>query len=293
MKRYIKRWISFILFMCVFVQYPSEGVVMAADSDQKNIQIVGTASMNTYDVALRVGKTKQLVCNGTTGKMVWKSSNPKIATVDKKGLVKAIKPGKAMISVSGGNLIGSMTCKVGVSKKITTKQARRKIMAMKKTYKEGLSWTNENRQYFWEATNCQCYGCIALCGEISDKVFGKYAPVTKHSNFSRIKAGDHIRIGNEHSVMVLQKNGNTLTVVEGNYNATVHWGRKITKKELQESGFYVETRYWQNAFFVFGNLIIEQCLGRYGLQGIGWYKKSKSDKKVFQYIEQLKNIDMN
>ena len=78
---------------------------------------------------------------------------------------------------------------------------------------------------------------------ISDKVFGKYAPVTKHSNFSRIKAGDHIRIGNEHSVMVLQKNGNTLTVVEGNYNATVHWGRKITKKELQESGFYVETRY--------------------------------------------------
>ena len=108
---------------------------------------------------------------------------------------------------------------------------------------EILSWTNENRQYFWEATNCQCYGCIALCGEISDKVFGKYAPVTKHSNFSRIKAGDHIRIGNEHSVMVLQKNGNTLTVVEGNYNATVHWGRKITKKELQESGFYVETRY--------------------------------------------------
>lgn len=243
MKRYIKRWISFILFMCVFVWYPSDGVVMAADSGQKNIDIVGTASMNTYDVALRVGKTKQLVCNGTTGKMVWKSSNPKVATVDKKGLVKAIKPGKAMISVFGGNLIGSMTCKVGVSKKITTKQARRKIMAMKKTYKEGLSWTNENRQYFWEATNCQCYGCIALCGEISDKVFGKYAPVTKHSNFSRIKAGDHIRIGNEHSVMVLQKNGNTLTVVEGNYNATIHWGRKITKKELQESGFYVETRY--------------------------------------------------
>ena len=125
-------------------------------------------------------------------------------------------------------------------------------MAMKKTYKEGLSWTNENRQYFWEATNCQCYGCIALCGEISDKVFGKYAPVTKHSNFSRIKAGDHIRIGNEHSVMVLQKNGNTLTVVEGNYNATVHWGRKITKKELQESGFYVETSILTECFSVLG-----------------------------------------
>ena len=72
MKRYIKRWISFILFMFVFVQYRSEGVVMAANSEQKKIHSVGTASMNTSDVALRVGKTKQLVCNGTTGKMVWK-----------------------------------------------------------------------------------------------------------------------------------------------------------------------------------------------------------------------------
>lgn len=95
MKRYIKRWISFILFMCVFVWYPSDGVVMAADSGQKNIQIVGTASMNTYDVALRVGKTKQLVCNGTTGKMVWKSSNPKVATVDKKRSGKSNQTGKS------------------------------------------------------------------------------------------------------------------------------------------------------------------------------------------------------
>lgn len=243
MKRYIKRWISFILFVCVLFQYPSEGVVMAASSTQKNIEIVGTASLNTYDVALRVGGTKQLVCNGTTGKMVWKSSDTKIASVTQNGLVKAKKPGKAMISVSGGNLLGSMTCKVGVSKKITQKQARSKLMAMKKIYKEGMSWTNENEEYFWEATNCECYGCIALCGEISDKIFGKYAPVTRHQNFNKIKVGDHIRIGNEHSVTVLQKKGNTLTVVEGNYNDTVHWGRKITQKELQESGFYVDTRY--------------------------------------------------
>ena len=60
-------------------------------------------------------------------------------------------------------------------------------------------------------------------------MFGKYAPVTKHSNFSRIKAGDNLQV-ETNVVMVLQKNGNTLTVVEGNYNATVHWGRKITKK---------------------------------------------------------------
>ena len=72
MKRYIKRWISFILFMCVFVQYPSDGVVMAADSDQKNIQIVGTASMNTYDVGriLRTFKIKKNVEVTDNGKII-------------------------------------------------------------------------------------------------------------------------------------------------------------------------------------------------------------------------------
>ena len=242
-RKYKKKWIGIVLIMCVLMLYPANGKIMAENINYGNVRIVGTASLNTYDVALRVGATKQLVCNGTTGKMVWKSSNTKIASVTQKGLVKAKKPGKVMISVSGGNLLGSMNCKVGVSKKITQKQAKNKIMAMKKIYKEGMSWTNENQEYFWEATNCQCYGCIALCGEISDKVFGKYAPVTRHQNFNKIKVGDHVRIGNEHSVTVLQKKGNTITVVEGNYNATVHWGRKITQKELQESGFYVETRY--------------------------------------------------
>ena len=49
--------------------------------------------------------------------------------------------------------------------------------------------------------------------------------------------------GNWHSVIVMQKSGKTLTVVEGNFNRSVHWGRKITKSELKSEGFYVETRY--------------------------------------------------
>lgn len=236
------RWIAVLLLVCLLIPAPEvyDAKDLANDSDTI---ITGVASLSQYSMNLRVGKSKKLICNGTTGTMTWKSSKPSIAKVDKNGIVKAVKSGKAIITVSGGNLIGSMQCEVGVSKKITQKQAKKKIKALKKKYKEGMSWTNEKNYYFWEATNCRCYGCIALAGEISDKVFGKYAPVTTHKNFSKIKAGDHVRIGNSHSVIVLEKKGDTLTVVEGNYNYSVHWGRKITKKELQKTGFYVDTRY--------------------------------------------------
>ena len=34
-----------------------------------------------------------------------------------------------------------------------------------------------------------------------------------------------------------------VTVVEGNYNSSVHWGREITRSELKTEGFYVDSRY--------------------------------------------------
>lgn len=74
-----------------------------------------------------------------------------------------------------------------------------------RTNPEGLSWTNENNEYYWSAINCYCYGCIAFAGEVSDKVFGKNAKVTTHKDFDKIKVGDHIRIGGYHSVIVWKK----------------------------------------------------------------------------------------
>ena len=93
------------------------------------------------------------------------------------------------------------------------------------------------------AINCSCYGCIAFAGEVSDKVFGKNAKVTTHKDFDKIKVGDHIRIGGYHSVIVWKKTKDSVTVVEGNYNSSVHWGREITRSELKAEGFYVDSRY--------------------------------------------------
>lgn len=55
--------------------------------------------------------------------------------------------------------------------------------------------------------------------------------------------------GGEHSVIVLKVEGNNITVAEGNYNNSVHWGRVITRAELTSSsntrnkGIYVMSRW--------------------------------------------------
>ena len=241
-----KCWVQKIaILLCMIIAFSFNSPVAEVHAAQydTNGPVTGVASLNKYSLLLRTGKSGQLICQGTTGTMKWVSSKPSVATVDQSGLVKAKKPGEAIITVSGGNMIGTMQCHVGVSKKISQKAAKKKILSMKSKYKEGMPWTNEKNYYMWEAINCRCYGCIALVGEVSDKVFGKYAPVTTHKNFDKIKIGDHVRIGNAHSVIVIGKSKDAITVLEGNYNASIHWNRKITRRELKKEGFYVDSRY--------------------------------------------------
>lgn len=148
----------------------------------------------------------------------------------------------SMLSVFFGTTQNATCVKASASSKMSSSVVKKRVVALKKTYPEGTRW-GDNKYYFWKAVNLKCYGCIAFAGKVSDKVFGKSRKVTRHKSFSKIKPGDHVRIGNWHSVIVLQKSGKTLTVVEGNFNRSVHWGRKITKPELKREGFYVETRY--------------------------------------------------
>lgn len=198
--------------------------------------------MNKTSASLKKGKTLTLKVTGSKGNVRWSSSNKNVATVNSKGVVTAKKKGNATIKAYCAALDKTVTCKVQVYEKYSQDNISKKILKLKSSYKEGKSWTNAN-YYHWEAIHCNCYVCIAFVGKVSDKVFGKGAKVTRHTSFSKIKAGDHIRIGNYHSVLVISKSGNNLTVVEGNYNSSIHWGRVITKSELQQEGFYVETRY--------------------------------------------------
>ena len=197
------------------------------------------AALNKTSLTLKKGKTYQLKTKNVKGTVTWKSSNKKIATVSKKGKVTAKKAGSTVIKATykKNGKVKTLKCKVtvtAVKKESREETVKKKILALQNTYKEGTTWTNDDF-YFWKAKNMYCYGCIALAGKISDTVFGTDAPVKTHKDFSAIKSGDHIRIGNYHSVIVISHTNDSVTVVEGNYT--------ITKSSLQQSGFSVDTRY--------------------------------------------------
>lgn len=87
------------------------------------------------------------------------------------------------------------------------------------------------------------YGCAGFAFLLSDAAFGDL-PARKHRNFSKIKVGDIVRLEHDrHSVIVLKKEADGVIVAEGNYDDSIHWGRKLLYSEIRKTGTYVFTRY--------------------------------------------------
>lgn len=89
--------------------------------------IVGTFSFSVpaktkiskKNITIYVGQTKKLSIFKTKKKVKWKSSKNSVATVSKKGVVKAKKPGKVTITAKAGKK--KYKCKVIVKKRKTKK----------------------------------------------------------------------------------------------------------------------------------------------------------------------------
>lgn len=97
------------------------------------------------------------------------------------------------------------------------------ITALKADYPEGMRWTNDNF-YASQALRSGGYGCEGFALICSDAAFGTL-PARAHRSFEAIRVGDMIRIGDYHTVVVLEKKENSVMVTEGNYNSSIHWGR--------------------------------------------------------------------
>lgn len=135
----------------------------------------------------------------------------------------------------------SETTAPSTSGTVTEETAYNILNSLRSTYPEGMPLTNS--YYYYSPRFGNGYGCYGFAAKLSDTIFGTEKSYQTHSSFDQIKVGDNIRIGNSHSVVVLTKQASYITVVEGNYNSSVHWDRKITASSLASDGFRVYTRY--------------------------------------------------
>lgn len=114
---------------------------------------------------------------------------------------------------------------------------------LKEEYPDGTPFTNANK-YYWKCVDITGYGCYAFAGIVSDAIFGKDGSrPTKHTNLSNIKVGDHLRLTDSHSVIVMKVEEDGIIVTEGNFNGCVHWGRYISFESIESDEYYIETRY--------------------------------------------------
>ncbi|MCI8454721.1 MAG: hypothetical protein HFE84_08930 [Lachnospiraceae bacterium] len=129
---------------------------------------------------------------------------------------------------------------------LTDDEAYKKITALKKNWPEGKKWDNSNS---YRSVNRIGYGCAGFAFMVQDEVFGKDAARTRHDEleWDELRVGDHLRIynniGGEHSVIVLKVEDDSVTICEGNYNASIHWGREMTMDYLEGVFIYRETYY--------------------------------------------------
>ena len=125
-----------------------------------------------------------------------------------------------------------------------------RLMAMKSSYPEGMTWTNDNsysNTYLWHGgkwdgynLNYTGYGCAGFVLIMSDAAFGTDLPMWQDENvtFSKIRVGDILRINNNtHSVIVLEVHSDSVTVAEGNYGGTIHWGRTFSRAEVEAADY--------------------------------------------------------
>lgn len=117
------------------------------------------------------------------------------------------------------------------------------MIAMKAQFPEGMHWDNSNFYAWHGGIYSGGYGCAGFAFALSDAAFGN-APARMHHDPGAVKVGDVVRMNNDtHSVIVLEVNSDHVVIAEGNYNSSVHWGRKISKAELAASTNHVITRY--------------------------------------------------
>ena len=151
------------------------------------------------------------------------------------------------------------------SQSVTQPEVTDAIYALRDKYPDGMTWTNQTPSpgYRWvfPGSLWNMGGCAAFAAIIQDETFGSYKDVppalqmvngsTHPSGIAMSDApyrwetlwpGDIIRFSG-HSVIVVEKDSDSITIAEGNSGGKVRWGRVISKESVEGYAQYVITRY--------------------------------------------------
>ena len=121
-------------------------------------------------------------------------------------------------------------------------------------YREGTPWDNSHiysNTVVFNGSSPGYYGgkgCHAFMIDMMEYASNYEYPIRKiegsYDNLPKIHVGDGVRVMNDcHSVVVLEVDGTTVTVAEGNFNSSVHWGRTIDLANPAEGFTYIAT-FW-------------------------------------------------
>ena len=130
----------------------------------------------------------------------------------------------------------------------TRDQVYEAMIAMKDDYPEGMPWTNDNF-YAWNGGYYSGgYGCAGFAFLLSDAAFGTLpARFVYDITLDDVRVGDILRVNNDgHSVIVLEIYEDYVVIAEGNYNYSIHWGRKLSAEQVAKAD-YLMTRYPENS----------------------------------------------
>ena len=139
-----KRWLSLLLVLTLLAGM----VILPAGAS--------AAKLNKKKLTMVTGATFELKLSGTTGSVKWTSSNKKIASVSKAGLVKASKPGTCTITAKSGKK--TFTCKVTVKQGVTKIKLNKTNLKLKEGKEFALKATvtpdnAANKKITWSSDN--------------------------------------------------------------------------------------------------------------------------------------------
>ena len=167
-------------------------------------------------------------------------------------------------------------------------------------YREGTPWDNSHIYYNtveYNGAPAGAYkgkGCFGFMLDMMEYASNYEYPIRviqgTYDNLPEIHIGDGVRINNDgHSVVVIGKSedGHVVTVVEGNYNHSVHWGRVIDLSD-PNVGFTNISTFWPEVTYAMGDVNHDGSVSVTDVLLVVEYVLGKNPEKFF-----IENADVN